>query len=159
MRGYTYLDQAPQQEIDVHDGLESTLAILGHKLSEGKIDLVRDYDRTLPRIDAYAAELNQVWTNLLDNAIAAAGDGGMVTVRTLRSGDFLAVEIEDDGPGIPPEVAEQVFDAFFTTKAAGRGHRARARHREADRCAASRRPSAEAGRPRRVFQVLLPLAA
>ena len=121
VREYTYLDQAPRQEIDVHEGLESTLAILGHKLSANRIDVVRDYDRSLPRIDAHPPELNQVWTNLIDNAIAAAGDGGTVTVRTLRLGDYLAVEVEDDGPGIPADAVERVFDAFFTTKAPGEG--------------------------------------
>ena len=121
VREYSYLDQAPRQEIDVHDGLESTLAILGHKLSKSRIELVRKYDRSLPRIDAHAPELNQVWTNLIDNAISAAGEGGTVIVRTLRSGDYLVVEIEDDGPGIPDEIKDRVFDAFFTTKEPGEG--------------------------------------
>jgi signal transduction histidine kinase len=121
VREYTYLDQAPRQEIDVHDGLESTLVILGHKLSGNQIELVRDYDRSLPRIDAHPPELNQVWTNLIDNAIAAAGEGGRITIRTYRLGEYLAVEIEDDGPGIPDEVRDRIFDAFFTTKAPGEG--------------------------------------
>lgn len=119
VRQYSYLDQAPRQEVDVHEGLESTLAILAHKISERGIEIVREYDRSLPRIDAHAAELNQVWTNLIDNAIAAAAS--RVTVRTSRAGDFLAVEVEDDGPGVPEELRLRIFDAFFTTKEPGEG--------------------------------------
>jgi signal transduction histidine kinase len=119
VRQYSHLDQTPRQEVDVHEGLESTLAILGHKIAERGIEIARDYDRSLPRIDAYAAELNQVWTNLIDNAIGAAEK--RVTIRTLRSGEFLAVEVTDDGSGVPDEIAERIFDAFFTTKEPGEG--------------------------------------
>ncbi|MGH3016758.1 MAG: ATP-binding protein [Gaiellaceae bacterium] len=119
VKQYSYLDQTPQQEVDVHEALESTLAILGHKIAERGIEIVREYDRSLPRIDAHAAELNQVWTNLIDNAVAAAN--ARVTIRTYRSVEFLIVEVEDDGPGVPPEIAERVFDAFFTTKEPGEG--------------------------------------
>ena len=83
------------------------------------IEVVREYDHSLPRIEANAPELNQVWTNLIDNAIAAARE--RVTIRTSRSGDFISVEVEDDGAGVPPEIAERVFDAFFTTKEPGEG--------------------------------------
>ena len=121
VRQYSYLDQAPVQEVDVHDLLESTLAILEHKISERKTQILRDYDRSLPRIEAHAPELNQIWTNLIDNAVAAAGEGGQVTLRTLRQGDFLVVEVEDDGPGIPDDVGGRIFDAFFTTKPPGEG--------------------------------------
>ncbi len=121
VRQYSYLDQTPRQEVDVHDGLESTLAILAHKISERGVEIVREYDRSLPQIDAHAPELNQVWTNLIDNAVAAARENGRVTIRTSRSGEFLSVEIEDDGEGIPPEIAERVFDALFTTKEPGEG--------------------------------------
>ena len=121
VREYAYLDQTPQQELDVHDGLESTLAILAHKISERRIEIIRDYDRSLPHIDAHAPELNQVWTNLIDNAIAAVDEGGRVTIRTGRTGDFLAVEIEDDGPGIADDDAPRIFDPFFTTKPPGVG--------------------------------------
>ena len=96
VREYSDRDQASQQEVDVHEGLESTLAILSHKISERRVEIVRDYDRSLPHIDAHAPELNQVWTNLIDNAIAEVDEGGRITVRTRRAGDFLAVEIEDD---------------------------------------------------------------
>jgi signal transduction histidine kinase len=121
VRQYSYLDQTPRQEIDVHEGLESTLAILAHKISERGVEIAREYDRSLPKIDAYAAELNQVWTNLLDNAITVSPEGGRVTIRTARSGDFLAVEVEDDGPGVPEELRLRIFDAFFTTKEPGEG--------------------------------------
>lgn len=121
VRGYSHLDQAPRQEIDVHDGLDSTLAILAHKISESEIEVVRDYDRSLPRIDARPAELNQVWTNLIDNAIGAAGEGGRIVVRTRRSASHLLVEVEDDGPGIPEQLRYRIFDAFFTTKPPGEG--------------------------------------
>jgi signal transduction histidine kinase len=158
VREYTYLDQAPRQEIDIHDGLESTLAVLEHKLSDRRTRLVRDYDTSLPRIDVHAAELNQVWTNLLDNAIAAAGDDGTVTVRTYLRGDFLTVEVEDDGPGVPAEIRDRIFDSFFTTKEPGEGtglgldiaKRIVVRHRGDLRLA-----DAESGGAR--FQVLLPV--
>jgi len=121
VRQYSYLDQAPRQEVDVHEGLESTLTILAHKVADRRIEIVREYDRSLPRIEANAAELNQVWTNLIDNAVAASREQGRVKIRTSRAGDFLSVEVEDDGAGVPPEIAERVFDAFFTTKEPGEG--------------------------------------
>jgi len=119
VKQYSYLDQTSLQEVDVHEGLESTLAILGHKIAERGIEIVREYDRSVPRIDAHAAELNQVWTNLIDNAVAVAN--ARVTIRTSQSVEFLSVEVEDDGAGVPPEIAERVFDAFFTTKEPGEG--------------------------------------
>jgi signal transduction histidine kinase len=119
VRQYSYLDQAQRQEVDIHGGLESTLTILAHKVAARGIEVVREYDRSLPWIEANAPELNQVWTNLIDNALAAAKK--RVTIRTSRSGDFLSVEVEDDGPGVHPEIAERVFDAFFTTKEPGQG--------------------------------------
>ncbi|CAA9572941.1 MAG: hypothetical protein AVDCRST_MAG49-3828 [uncultured Thermomicrobiales bacterium] len=118
-RGYTYLDQAPRQEIDVHDGLESTLAILGHRLRDTRV--LRDYDRSLPRLCAYGAELNQVWTNLLDNALIATGGAGTVRLRTAREGDRLLVEVGDDGPGIPSALHTRIFEPFFTTRPPGEG--------------------------------------
>ena len=119
VKQYSYLDQTSLQEVDVHEGLESTLAILGHKIAERGIEIVREYDRSVPRINAHAAELNQVWTNLIDNAVAVAN--ARVTIRTSQSVEFLSVEVEDDGAGVPPEIAERVFDAFFTTKEPGEG--------------------------------------
>jgi len=119
VKAYSFMDQAPRQEIDVHDGLESTLTMLGHKLKG--LTVTRDYDRTLPPICAYGGELNQVWTNLLDNAADATGPGGHITVRTAAENDHVRVEITDDGPGIPPEFQKRLFEPFFTTKAVGKG--------------------------------------
>jgi signal transduction histidine kinase len=121
VRSYSYLDQAPRQTVDVHDGLESTLSLLGHKLRDKQIEIVRDLDPDLPTIEAAGPELNQVWTNLIDNAVDAMDEGGRLTLRTRRQGDRVCVEIGDDGPGIPPEQRDRVFDAFFTTKPVGQG--------------------------------------
>ena len=120
VKEYSHLDQAPSGDIDVHDGLESTLVLLGHKMGAG-IEVVREYDRGLPPIPAYPSELNQVWTNLVDNALDAMGDSGRLTVRTARDGDAVLVEIADTGPGIPAEVQRRVFEPFFTTKGVGEG--------------------------------------
>jgi signal transduction histidine kinase len=117
---YTQMDRSPLQQVDVHDGLESTLTMLGHKLETG-IEVVRDYDRSLPKHPAYAGELNQVWTNLIDNAIDAMDGHGILTVRTGRDGDRVLVEIGDTGPGIPEPVAAHVFEPFYTTKPVGKG--------------------------------------
>jgi signal transduction histidine kinase len=120
---YSQMDRAPLRQIDVHDGLESTLTMLKHKLETG-IEVVRDYDRSLPEIPAYAGELNQVWTNLVDNAVDAMGgmDGtGRLTVRTARDGDHLLVEIGDNGVGIPEAAAAHILEPFYTTKPVGKG--------------------------------------
>ena len=114
------MDRAPEQEVDIHDGIESTIRILGHKLKEGP-RLVRDFDRSLPRVVVLAGELNQVWTNLIDNAIDAAGPEGEVRIRTFRADDRLVVEVADNGGGIPPELRSRIFDPFFTTKEVGEG--------------------------------------
>ena len=120
VKDYSYMDQAPLQEVDVHEGLESTLTILGHKLKQGVV-VTREYDRSLPRISAYGSELNQVWTNLIDNAIDAMGGHGQAWVRTLRENDHVLVEIADNGSGIPPEIQSHIFEPFFTTKGVGEG--------------------------------------
>jgi signal transduction histidine kinase len=120
---YSQMDRSPLQQVDVHEGLESTLTMLKHKLETG-IEVVRDYDRSLPQLPAYAGELNQVWTNLVDNAADAMEgmDGrGRLTVRTGRDGDRVLVEIGDNGPGIPEEAAPHLFEPFYTTKPVGRG--------------------------------------
>jgi signal transduction histidine kinase len=116
---YSQLDRAPYRVIDVHELLDSTLLMLGRKLDG--ITVVKDYDRTLPQIPVYAAELNQVWTNLIDNAAAAMNGEGTLTVRTALDRDQLLVEIGDTGPGVPPEIRERIFEPFFTTKPVGEG--------------------------------------
>jgi signal transduction histidine kinase len=99
----------------VHEGIENTLIILGHKLRN--VTVTRDFDRTLPRLCAYGGELNQVWTNLIDNAIYAVGGTGRIDIRTRRDGEFFLVEIADNGSGIPPEAQSLIFAVpFFTTK-------------------------------------------
>jgi signal transduction histidine kinase len=116
---YSQLDRAPYRVIDVHELLDSTLLMLGRKL-EG-ITVVKDYDRSLPAIPVYAAELNQVWTNLIDNAVQAMNGEGTLTVRTALDREQLLVEIGDTGPGVPPEIRERIFEPFFTTKPVGEG--------------------------------------
>ncbi|HET6662838.1 MAG TPA: ATP-binding protein, partial [Acidimicrobiales bacterium] len=119
---YTQMDRAPLQTFDVHEGLDATLTMLGHKLGDG-IDVVRDYDRTVPHIAAFPGELNQVWTNLIDNAVDAMDGHGTLTIRTGLGGDHdrLVVEIGDTGPGVPDEVRSRIFEPFFTTKPMGKG--------------------------------------
>jgi signal transduction histidine kinase len=119
---YSQLDRAPHRFIDVHEGLDATLVMFGRKLGvEAGIGIVKEYDRTLPLIPAYPAELNQVWTNIIDNAVDAMGGKGTLTVRTGRVDECVFVEIGDTGPGIPPDVRQKIFDPFFTTKPVGRG--------------------------------------
>jgi signal transduction histidine kinase len=124
VRNYSYLDQAPRQTIDIHEGLESTLALLGHKLRDQQVEIVRDFDPQLPTVEAAGSELNQVWTNLIDNAVDAL-DGldhdQRITLRTRRQGGRVAIEVGDNGPGVPDELRARIFDAFFTTKPVGRG--------------------------------------
>ena len=103
----------------MHEGLESTMTMLGHKLKS--VTLVRAYDRSAPRIMAHGGELNQVWTNLIDNAIDAVKGAGKICVGTFVEGNQLVVEIVDDGPGIPPEIQPRIFEPFFTTKSVGSG--------------------------------------
>jgi signal transduction histidine kinase len=119
MKEYSYRDQAAFQEVDIHKGLESTLKIFSPKMKD--IEVVREYDRDLPHLCAYAGELNQVWTNLIDNAIDAMDGKGRLTLRTMAEGDGLLVEISDTGAGIPPEVKSRIFEPFFTTKPVGQG--------------------------------------
>jgi PAS domain S-box-containing protein len=120
LKSYSYLDQANLLEVDVHEGLESTLAILAHKLRPG-ISVHRDYSPDVPGIQAYGSELNQVWTALIDNAADALEGRGDITVRTRATAGDVIVSIEDSGPGIPADVQPRVFDAFFTTKPTGHG--------------------------------------
>ena len=121
VKSYAYMDRGEVVEVDLEQGLETTLTILGHKLKHTSIEVVRDYAPGLPRFQAHGAELNQVWTNLLDNAIDALGDSGTITISTRLDGSCVEVDVADDGPGVPEEVRERVFDPFFTTKQVGRG--------------------------------------
>ena len=118
---YTQLDRAAHQFIDVHSGLDSTLIMLGGKLKPAGIKVVKEYDRSLPDIPAYPAELNQVWTNLIDNAVGAMVDGGTLTLRTTAEDEHVVVEIADTGSGVPPELRERIFEPFFSTKPVGEG--------------------------------------
>jgi signal transduction histidine kinase len=120
VKGYSYMDQAPLQELDIHQGIENTLIIFGHKLKKG-ITVKREYDLTLPRIQAYGSELNQVWTNLIDNAIDAMKGKGQLTIRTAKDNACILVEITDTGTGIPEAVQPRIFEPFFTTKEIGAG--------------------------------------
>jgi predicted CoA-binding protein/signal transduction histidine kinase len=121
LKSYAYLDQAPVQAVDIHQGLDNTLLILRHKL--GSIKVVRDYAPGLPAIQGYGSELNQVWTNLLDNAVDALENtpAPQITLKTSHRDGWVLVEVQDNGPGMPPEVQARVFDAFFTTKPPGKG--------------------------------------
>jgi signal transduction histidine kinase len=121
VKSYAYMDRGGLVEVDLHEGLETTLTVLGHKLKHTAIEVVRDYDRDLPPMTVRGSELNQVWTNLLDNAIGALGEQGTITVRTRSQDGCAIVEITDDGPGIPEDVRDRIFDPFFTTKDVGLG--------------------------------------
>jgi signal transduction histidine kinase len=124
VKTYAYMDRGEVVEIDIHEGIDTTLVVLGYKLKHTEIAVERDYDRELPKLSVRGSELNQVWTNLLDNAIDAlceSGGAGTITVRTRRENDHVVVEVADDGPGIPAEVRDKIFDPFFTTKQSGKG--------------------------------------
>jgi signal transduction histidine kinase len=121
VKSYAYMDRGGVVEVDLHEGLETTLIVLGHRLKHTAIQVVRNYDRTLPKVTVRGSELNQVWTNLLENAIDALGESGTITITTRCEGEWAAIDIADDGPGIPEDVRDQVFDSFFTTKDVGEG--------------------------------------
>jgi signal transduction histidine kinase len=121
VKAYAYMDRGGMVQADVHEGLETTLKVMQHKLKNTEIEVRRAYDRTLPSLTIYGSELNQVWTNLLDNAIDALGQSGTVTVSTRRDGECVLVDIADTGPGIPVEARSRVFEPFYTTKDVGQG--------------------------------------
>lgn len=120
LKSYVYLDQAPLQTIDLHEGLDNTLVMLRSILKIG-VNLERHYDKDIPSIQGYGSELNQVWTNIIDNAVDAMDGQGTLSIVTKLKGDWVVVEIEDTGPGIPEDVQAKLFDPFFTTKAMGKG--------------------------------------
>jgi signal transduction histidine kinase len=116
------MDQAQFQMIDIHVGLDATLRLFAHRMRKGAgVDVRRNYDRSLDKLCAYAGELNQAWTNLISNALDAMHDSGILTITTRREGDRAVVIVEDNGAGIPPDIRENLFQPFFTTKAAGQG--------------------------------------
>jgi signal transduction histidine kinase len=121
VKSSSHMDKASQQEADVHEGLDNTLVLLGHKLKKGNVRVTREYEEDLPRVCAHGSELNQVWTNLIDNAIDAVHGDGNVKIRTAREDDRVLVEISDDGPGIPEGIRDRIFEPFFTTKDVGKG--------------------------------------
>jgi signal transduction histidine kinase len=120
IKRYSYMDQSPIQEVDLKEDLENTLKIFGHRLKTG-VTVVREYDPELPRICAYGGELNQVWTNLIDNAIDAMDGKGELRIHAFRELDNAIVEIGDNGPGVPQEIRSRIFEPFFTTKKVGAG--------------------------------------
>ena len=120
MRTYSRLDEAPEQDVDLRRGLEDTLRMLGPKLA-GAVTVERDYDEALPTVPGWPGELNQVWTNLIDNAVDAMGGAGVLRIATARRDDRALVTVTDDGPGIPPAIVARIFDPFFTTKPVGQG--------------------------------------
>src|SRR3954452_15401210 len=120
IKEYSYMDRMPQQDVDVHDAIESTLVMLNHKL-KGLVKVTRDYDRSIPKIPAYGSELNQVWTNLIDNAIDAIDGQGEIQIHTAREFEHVMVEVRDNGPGIPEDIRGRIFEPFFTTKPVGKG--------------------------------------
>jgi len=120
IKEYTYMDQAPEQEVDIRHGIESTLTMLKFRLKHG-VEVKREFDPSLPHVFAHGSELNQVWTNLIDNAIDAMSGKGELRIRTARELDFILVEITDNGSGIPDQVKPHVFEPFFTTKGVGDG--------------------------------------
>ena len=121
IKTYTHMDKMASKEVDVASGLDSTLVMLGHKLKKGDVEVVREYEEGLPPVCGHAGELNQVWTNLLDNAIDALEGHGRIEVRASRENGRVLVEISDDGPGIPEEVRDRMFEPFYTTKDVGKG--------------------------------------
>jgi len=155
VKEYTYMDQAPQQEIDIHEGIDSTLVMINHKLKHG-IQVTREYDHDLPKVCAFGSDLNQVWTNLIDNAADAMQGKGELRIRTSRDLDRVSVEVIDNGPGMTKDVQEHIFEPFFTTKGVGQGtglgldtvYRIVRRHK------GEIRVESEPGRT--VFRVLLP---
>jgi signal transduction histidine kinase len=123
VKSYSYMDQAPLQDVDIHNGIESTLTMLQHRLKEADITIIREYDSNLPHINAIGNELNQVWTNLIDNAIDGIGKHGTITIRTKNEGNrqILVEVVDNSSQGIPKEVQSRIFEPFFTTKEPGKG--------------------------------------
>jgi signal transduction histidine kinase len=120
LKSYSYLDRAPIQSIDIHEGLNNTLVMLRSELKKG-ITVQREFSESLPNIQAYGSELNQVWTNIIDNAVDAMNGQGEIVIKTFKEDSWVVVQIKDSGPGIPKEIQSKIFDPFFTTKSQGEG--------------------------------------
>ena len=159
VKGYAYLDQAPRQRVDVRVGLSQTLVILRHRIRDGGVTVVQELADDLPEIDAYGSELNQVWTNLVDNAIDAMDGAGTLRLNAARDGDGVRVTICNTGPAIPSDVRRRLFEPFFTTKPPGKGtglglhisHNVVARH--------GGRIEVESDADRTCFSIFLPATA
>ncbi len=121
VKSYAFMDRGEVVQADVHEGIVTTLMVLKHKWKHRSISLDKSFDKTLPRITMYGSELNQVWTNLIDNAIDAIGENGTISITTRREGECIVVDVGDTGPGMPPEVKRRIFDPFYTTKEVGSG--------------------------------------
>ena len=120
VKEYSYMDQMPEQKVDIHQGIENTLLMLRHEIKNG-IEITKEYDQSLPQICARGSELNQIWTNLILNAREAMNGKGKLTIRTLPDHNCVRVEVIDNGPGIPDQIKNRIFEPFFTTKAVGEG--------------------------------------
>ncbi len=120
VKEYSYMDQMPEQEVDIHQGIENTLIMLHHQLKNG-VEVLRDYDRSIPKMTVRGSELNQVWTNLIVNAVDAMGGKGELRIRTVHEPNYALVQVTDNGPGIDPEIRDRIFDPFFTTKGVNQG--------------------------------------
>ncbi len=159
VKSYAFMDRGEVVQADVHEGIVTTLMVLKHKWKHQSIELDKSFDKTLPRITMYGSELNQVWTNLIDNAIDAIGESGTISITTRREGECIVVDIGDTGPGMPPEVKRRIFDPFFTTKEVGSGTGLGldvARRIVVNRHGGSINVDSEPGRT--VFHVWLPIA-
>jgi signal transduction histidine kinase len=120
VKSYSHMDRAPSLQVDIHDGIEDTLRIMQHKLKQG-VEVIREFDRSLPEVKAQGSELNQVWTNLFDNAIGAMDGKGTITIKTYLDDNAVTVAVTDNGPGIPKDIQHRIFEPFFTTKDVGDG--------------------------------------
>jgi signal transduction histidine kinase len=121
IKTYSYMDRGELVQADVREGIDATIKVMGHKLKHTQIEVRKDYEDDLPRLAVHGSELNQVWTNLIDNAVDALGDRGTITISTRRDGPCVRVDVADDGPGIPEESRRRVLEPFYTTKEVGRG--------------------------------------
>jgi signal transduction histidine kinase len=121
IKTYSYMDRGEIVSVDLREGIDATIKVLGHKLKHTRIEVRKDYDPSVPRLAVHGSELNQVWTNLIDNAVDALGETGTITISTRIDGPCVRVDVADDGPGIPEDLRRRVLEPFFTTKEVGSG--------------------------------------